>query len=65
MRREVAIEKVLTRAKTPVSYIRLRGRWLRDLGFVPGARATIRATGFGTLELQVLVTGFQHPPTTI
>src|SRR5687768_9861070 len=34
--RQLAIERVLTRAKKPASYIRLRGLWLRELGFEPG-----------------------------
>jgi hypothetical protein len=52
MHRHLAIERVVTPAKTIASYIRLRGRWLREHGFEPGRRVAVRLVGTGVLELR-------------
>lgn len=52
MQRTLAIEKALTKAETSISYIRLRGLWLRQMGFVPGSRVEVRMVALGILELR-------------
>lgn len=52
MQRSLAIERVLTNAETPISYIRLRGLWLRQIGFEPGSRVEVRMIEEGVLELR-------------
>jgi hypothetical protein len=50
--RSLAIEEIgdFHRGRT-APYIRLRGRWLRQAGFRPGARVTVRVTTSGQLVL--------------
>jgi hypothetical protein len=52
MQRQLKIEEALTRAKTRIAYIRLRGRWLREIGFEPGTRVYVRSTEPGIIELR-------------
>jgi hypothetical protein len=52
MQRHIAIERVVTPGKSVASYIRLRGRWLREHGFEPGGRVAVRLMGTGVLELR-------------
>lgn len=52
MQRSLAIEEALTYAETPISYIRLRGLWLRRIGFEPGDRVEVRMVSPGVLELR-------------
>jgi hypothetical protein len=52
MQRSLAIEEALTNAETPISYIRLRGLWLRQIGFEPGDRVEVRVIAVGVLELR-------------
>ena len=52
MQRSLAIEEALTNAETPISYIRLRGLWLRQIGFQPGGRVEVRMIAPGVLELK-------------
>ncbi len=52
MQRSLAIEEALTNAETPIAYIRLRGLWLRQIGFEPGRRVEVRMIALGVLELR-------------
>jgi hypothetical protein len=54
MQRHIAIERALTQAKTPIPYIRLRGSWLRKLGFVPGARVRVMPISTGLVALRAI-----------
>jgi hypothetical protein len=52
--RMLAIEPIRMKRKSPAPYIRLRGQWLLDLGFVPGKRVQITPTGSGMISLTVV-----------
>jgi hypothetical protein len=58
MARQLAIEMALTPAKTQISYIRLRGRWLSDLGFKPGARVRIMPISPGLIAIKAIDPAF-------
>jgi hypothetical protein len=57
MTRQLAIENVGKRLKPPVSYIRLRGRWLVAAGFHPGKRVEVKKVAGGILQLTALPEG--------
>ncbi len=61
MRRTLTIEEALTPAKTPIALIRLRGRWLRELGFLPGQRVAIQPLVPGFMVLRVVGAEFPVP----
>ena len=52
--RQLAIEQATTRAKSTISYIRLRGRWLSDLGFDPGSRVQVIPVSRGLIALRAI-----------
>jgi hypothetical protein len=62
MQRLLAIEEAQTANRTRIPYIRLRGKWLGQLGFQPGDRVVVTAPERGVLHLHVKETVNSNPP---